>query len=194
LRRLIDAAGWMTSVLLMLLAATAQAANGVEIRPADSSVPAMLSAGASAAVRIRVVNNGTTTWSPAALHRLGAQYTGAVNQVTWSGFGCGGYMNSATDGRALLCGTVPPGATQDIAFNITVPPGASRSCSGSAGATVGVPVRRGRSQRRAQAVLYTLPQPGSAVMECSPRAVRGGRLSGEILSVTNWATGYAALS
>jgi hypothetical protein len=117
----------MAPALLMLLAEPAQAANGVEIRPAESSVPAAMSAGATALVRIRVVNNGTTTWSPAALHRLGAQYTGATNQVTWSGFGCGGYMNAATDGRAFLCNAVAPGAAQDITFNVTVPPGASGS-------------------------------------------------------------------
>jgi hypothetical protein len=117
----------LTAAALALLALPVQAANGVEIRPADSSVPAAMSAGATAAVRIRVVNNGTTTWSAASLHRLGAQYTGAANQVTWSGFACGGYMNSAIDARAFLCGPVPPGGVQDIAFNITVPPGASGS-------------------------------------------------------------------
>ena len=127
LRKLSRALVWMAPALLTLLVEPAHAANGVEIRPAESAVPAAMSAGTTAAVRIRVVNNGTTTWSPAALHRLGAQYTGATNQVTWSGFGCGGYMNAATDGRAFLCNAVAPGGTQDIAFNITVPPGASGS-------------------------------------------------------------------
>jgi hypothetical protein len=60
----------------------------------------------------------------AALHRLGRAVHRATNQVTWSGFGCGGYDESAaTDGRAFLCNAVAPGAAQDITFNVTVPPG-----------------------------------------------------------------------
>jgi len=121
---------WLLSAIgavLLLLAASAEAVNGVEIRPSESSVPAAMNPGATASVRIRVVNDGTTTWSPAALHRIGAQYTGATNQVIWSAFACGGYQNSAVDGRAYLCGPVAPGASQDITFNITVPAGASGS-------------------------------------------------------------------
>ena len=114
-------------VVLLLSIAPAEAANGVEVRAGESSVPAAMNAGATAAVRIRVVNNGTTTWSPGALHRLGAWYDGGFNQVSWNGFGCGGYMNATTDARAFVCNPVPPGATQDIVFNITVPPAASGS-------------------------------------------------------------------
>src|SRR5215213_8839913 len=91
---------WLLNAIgaaLLLLAAPAEAVNSVEIRPAESSVPAAMNPGTTASVRIRVVNNGTTTWSPAALHRIGAQYTGATNQVTWSAFACGGYTNSAID-------------------------------------------------------------------------------------------------
>ena len=93
--------------LLLSIAPAAQAANGVEVRPAESSVPAAMNAGATAAVRIRVLNNGNTTWSPSALHRLGAWYDGGFNQVSWNGFACGGYMNTTTDARAFVCNPVP---------------------------------------------------------------------------------------
>ena len=128
IRRFANAARWIVFVVLgslFLCADPSQAGNGVEIRPAESSVPALLSPGATAAVRIRVVNKGTTTWSPRTLHGLGAQYADSFNQVTWSKFGCGGFMRNLTDGRAFLCKDVPPGAAQDVAFSITVPPGAS---------------------------------------------------------------------
>jgi hypothetical protein len=110
-----------------LFSSPAGAANNVEIRPAESSVPASLKPGATAAVRIRMVNNGTTVWSPAALQRLGAQFSGTVNQVTWSNFRCGGYMNGPSDARAFLCSPVPPGSAQDITFDITIPANATGS-------------------------------------------------------------------
>jgi hypothetical protein len=58
------------------------------------------------------------------MHRLGAQYEGSSNQVDCSEFNCGGYMNSRSDARALLCGPVPPGASYDPHLRLTLLHGA----------------------------------------------------------------------
>ena len=107
--------------------ATAQAANGAEILTSGSSVPGSMNAGSTAPVRVRVRNTGTTTWTAGTLYRLGALPSGSFNQVSWSGFPCGGYMNGPTNGRVFLCSNVPPGATYDFNFNVTVPGGTSGS-------------------------------------------------------------------
>jgi hypothetical protein len=86
-----------------------------------------MSPGSAAAVRVRLLNTGTTTWTAGTLYRLGALSGGSFNQVTWSGFSCGGYMNGPLDGRAFLCHSVSPGGTHDLNFEITVPPGATGS-------------------------------------------------------------------
>ena len=91
----------------------AQAANNAEIQAGASSVPGSLAPGATAQVRIRVRNSGTTTWRAGTLHRLGA---GSANQVSWGSFSCGGYNNGLTNARVFLCNDVPPGATHDFNF------------------------------------------------------------------------------
>src|SRR5262245_40865991 len=84
---------------LVLSAASAAAQNNADVQTGASSVPGFVAAGGAVPVRIHVVNNGTTTWRAGSGHRLGAQYTGAVNQIRWTGFPCGGYMNTPTDAR-----------------------------------------------------------------------------------------------
>jgi len=99
--------------------------NNASIHPGESSVPSSIPPGGTADVRVRVYNQGTTTWRAATAHRLGAQYEGNPNQVAWSGFACGGYVNGPTDARAFLCGDVPPGGFHDFRFRITAPAGIS---------------------------------------------------------------------
>jgi hypothetical protein len=106
---------------LALAALPAQAANNADIQPENSSVPGSLLTGETRQVRIRVYNNGTTTWTSGSLFRLGAWYTGNYNQFTWNGWNCGGYMNNITDGRAYLCNSVAPGGSYDFYFNIVAP-------------------------------------------------------------------------
>jgi hypothetical protein len=89
--------------------------NDAEVRPAESSVPGSVPAGGTATVRVRVFNRGSTTWRAASAHRLGAA---PDNQVAWSSFGCGGYMNGPTDGRAFPCQDVPPGGSHDFTFQV----------------------------------------------------------------------------
>jgi len=116
-------------LVLFLIAAhrPCEAQNNADIQSAGSSVPASIAPGGTASVRIHVRNSGTTTWRAGSAHRLGAQYTGSTNQLTWSGFPCGGYMNSPTDGRVFLCNDVAPGASYDFSFNVTAPAAASGS-------------------------------------------------------------------
>jgi len=124
----------MTRILPLLLVAflggplpLAAQGNNAAVRPGESSVPASMAPGGSADVRIRVYNQGTTTWRISSAHRLGALYEGSPNQVAWSSFACGGYMNGTTDARVFLCRDVPPGGFHDFSFRITAPGGASGS-------------------------------------------------------------------
>jgi hypothetical protein len=89
-----------------------------DVLDADSAVPTTLAPGETRPVRIRVRNTGSTTWNAAELVRLGA---GPDNNVTWSGFSCGGFSNSLSDARSYLCASVAPGASADFAFNVTAP-------------------------------------------------------------------------
>jgi len=109
----------LSLALCMLVAAVAaEAANGAVIEVAGSAVPGSMAAGSTAAVRVRVRNTGTTTWTAGSLHRLGAL---ATNGFTWGAFPCGGYATSPTNARVYLCSNVPPGATYDFNFQITAP-------------------------------------------------------------------------
>ena len=119
--------GLAGALLVGIEPASAQGANQAQIRAAESSVPGSLAAGTTAAVRLRLYNSGTTTWRAGSGHRLGAWYSASSNQVVWSGFACGGYLNNVTDARVFLCHDVPPGATHDFNFNVTLPAGASGS-------------------------------------------------------------------
>jgi murein DD-endopeptidase MepM/ murein hydrolase activator NlpD len=92
-----------------------------DIQPKHSHVPTTMYVGETKAVHVRVYNNGTTTWTPEAGYRLGAEYEGAANQVTWRNFQCGGYMHNPTDGRVYLCSVVSPDAFHEFHFHITAP-------------------------------------------------------------------------
>ncbi len=105
----------------------AAAQNNADIQPASSSVPGAIAPGGTITVRLHVRNNGTTTWKAGTNHRLGAQYTGTLNQISWSGFPCGGYMTTPTDGRVYLCNDVAPGASYDFTFNVSAAANASGS-------------------------------------------------------------------
>src|SRR5262249_11042943 len=121
-----DGVQWFGTAAAWTLAV--QSINDAEIQAAASNVPATIAAGATAPVRVRVRNVGSTTWRAATNHRLGAIYTGmSGNQLTWSAFPCGGYMTKPSDGRVFLCNDVAPGATYDFQFNVTAPASASGS-------------------------------------------------------------------
>jgi murein DD-endopeptidase MepM/ murein hydrolase activator NlpD len=111
-------------VLLFGTAPVAGQGNNAEIRVGESFVPGSVAAGETAGVRVKVFNNGGTTWREGTLHRLGAE---GSNQVTWSGWACGGYALSPTDARVFLCNDVLPGGSYEFVFNVTVPAGASGS-------------------------------------------------------------------
>jgi hypothetical protein len=113
--------------IFLLAGRHAAAQNNAEIQPASSSVPGAIAPGGTATVRIHVRNNGTTTWKAGTNHRLGAQYTGTLNQISWSGFPCGGYMTGPTDGRIFLCNDVAPGASYDFSFNVSAAANATGS-------------------------------------------------------------------
>jgi hypothetical protein len=94
------------------------AANGADVARPESSVPTSLSPGQTVQVRIRAYNTGTTTWTALSNFRLAA---GSSNNVTWSGWSCGGYSLSANNARAYLCNSVAPGGFHDFFFNVTAP-------------------------------------------------------------------------
>jgi hypothetical protein len=73
----------------------------------SQNVPASVPANGSATVTIRMLNAGTTTWSPAGGYRLGAK-----------GFNFGNAQHG-------LPSAVAPGTPVDIAFSITAPPTAT---------------------------------------------------------------------
>jgi len=97
-------------------------AYDAQFRVGESVVPASLAPAATSTVTVRVVNTGSQTWTAGAGYRLG---TGPGNQLPWSAYACGGYMNSPGDGRVFLCHDVPPGGTHDFRFAITMPTGAA---------------------------------------------------------------------
>jgi hypothetical protein len=115
-------------VLAFLLgaAALAGAGNNATVDEASSGVPASGAPGAVVAVRVRVVNTGDTTWRAGSGHRLGASPS---NQLVWSGFPCGGYVNNPQDSRVFLCGDVAPGQAYDFQFNVTLPSSGSAALS-----------------------------------------------------------------
>jgi PKD repeat protein len=92
--------------------------NSATVAESNSSVPASASANSLVAVRVQVANNGGTTWRAGSAHRLGA---GPSNQVRWSGFSCGGYMNGVQDGRVFLCRDVAPNEIYDFTFQVQLP-------------------------------------------------------------------------
>ncbi len=92
--------------------------DNAQILPAESSVPSSMAPNETRAVRVRVRNTGGTTWPAGGLVRLGTQ---PDNGVTWSGWNCGGYMNSISDGRVYLCSSVAPNASYDFHFNVRAP-------------------------------------------------------------------------
>jgi len=71
------------------------------------SAPANVNANQSFSATVTLLNNGTTTWDPAALYRLGSQ--GPQDNSTWG------------TGRVLLNSPVTPGNTVAITFNATAP-------------------------------------------------------------------------
>jgi hypothetical protein len=99
-------------------AAPAGAGNGATVDEAASGVPVSGPPGSVVGVRVRVLNTGDTTWSAGARHRLGATPS---NQLVWSSFPCGGYVNSPQDSRVYLCRDVAPGQPYDFQFNVTLP-------------------------------------------------------------------------
>ncbi|EAY26022.1 hypothetical protein M23134_06370 [Microscilla marina ATCC 23134] len=90
--------------------------NNGEVRESQSSVIASMKVNEKKQVRIRVYNNGNTTWSAGQNYRLGATTS---NQVTWSDFINGGYATSPTNARAFLPHNVSPGGYVDFRFNIS---------------------------------------------------------------------------
>lgn len=100
------------------------ALNNADIQEQSSSIPSSINPGETKPVTVRVYNNGTTPWNFGSLYRLGAA---ATNQVGWSSFQNGGYMQNYTDGRAYLnsAQSIPPGGSWDFRFNITAPASAS---------------------------------------------------------------------
>jgi hypothetical protein len=115
-----DGVAWFGEATSWTIAVSAP--NAAEFRPAESLVPATLARGTAGAVSVRVVNTGSVTWTAGALYRLGASPT---NELAWTGFGCGGYMNGPGDGRVFLCHDVPPGTSHDFRFQVLMPSGAS---------------------------------------------------------------------
>jgi hypothetical protein len=103
------------------LSGRALGANNASVLEGSSGVPPGGSPSASVDVRVQVQNTGTTTWRAGSSHRLGANSAGLTNQVAWSAFACGGYVNSVTDARAFLCHDVAPGGTHDFRFRVTMP-------------------------------------------------------------------------
>jgi hypothetical protein len=97
---------------------TAAAGNNATVAEQNSTVPTVAGPAAVVAVRVQVVNTGDTTWRAGSAHRLGA---GPSNQVSWSSFPCGGYMNNLVDGRVFLCREVAPGQAYDFQFNVQLP-------------------------------------------------------------------------
>ena len=108
-----DATGWTVAPA---------GVNDAEIRAGESTVPAALAPGSTGAVTVRVVNTGSAAWTAGAAYRLGA---GPANQLAWTAFGCGGYMNDPGDGRVFLCHDVAPGASHDFRFGIVMPAAAT---------------------------------------------------------------------
>jgi len=100
----------------LLVIGTAERA--ADVLEGESSVVTALRPGETRTVTVRVKNTGSRTWTAGEAFRLGAA---ADNQVAWSGFRCGGYMNGPTDGRAFVCQNVPSNASHDFTFDITAP-------------------------------------------------------------------------
>ena len=94
--------------------------NRARIEAGQSNVPGSLAPNETRAVSIRVTNTGGTTWRAGTNHRLG---TLGSNNVTWSGWPCGGYSLSANNARIFLCQDVPPGAGYTFNFTIRAPAG-----------------------------------------------------------------------
>lgn len=89
-----------------------------EVLETQSAIPASLAPGETRSVTVRVQNTGSATWTAGEMFRLGA---GPSNNVTWSGFSCGGFSNGATNQRVYLCGSVAPGGVHDFTCNVTAP-------------------------------------------------------------------------
>ena len=171
-----------------------EAANNAEIVVSGSSVPGSMTPGSTASVRIRVRNNGTTTWSAGALYRLGA--TGA-NGITWQGFPCGGYAVSPTNARVFLCNNVPPGGTYDFNFQIAAP-------SSSGTYQMGVRMVRDGVEWFGQSHTFTISVSGgggsanNAVIDAAGSSVPGSMIAGSTAAVrirvhntgtTTWSAG-----
>jgi len=75
----------------------------------SQSVPATMTAGEAYAVTVRMLNQGTSTWTPGQLYRLGSQ--NPQDNTTW---GLGRVSLSAGD-------SVSPGATTTFSFVVTAP-------------------------------------------------------------------------
>ncbi len=75
----------------------------------SQSVPATMTAGEAYAVTVRMLNQGTSTWTPGQLYRLGSQ--NPQDNTTW---GLGRVGLSAGD-------SVSPGATTTFSFVVTAP-------------------------------------------------------------------------
>src|SRR3990172_6428421 len=160
--------GW---VLLFGTVPVAGQGNNAEIRVGESFVPGSLAAGETAGVRVKVYNNGGTTWPAGTLHRLGAE---GSNQVLWGGWGpCGGYANGPTDARIFLCNDVLPGGSYEFVFNVTVPAGASGSVR------LGVGMVQDAVEGFGQSYTWKIPRPGPrppAPIARSPRPTIAGNL------------------
>ena len=120
--------GWRRSTFALFVVglwlgvapAPAESASGASIPASGGQVPVSLAPGQSQAVVVRAVNTGDTTWSAGQLYRLGASPS---NQLSFSGFACGGYTRSPGDSRVFLCRDVPPGGSHEFRFVVTMPPG-----------------------------------------------------------------------
>jgi MYXO-CTERM domain-containing protein len=92
-----------------------------------NTVPASMTAGATAPVSVQVMNDGSAKWnaSGSAPVRLGAgpgcPEASATNQLPWSGFANGGYENAISDARAFAAADTGPGSTETFSFTVTAP-------------------------------------------------------------------------
>jgi len=113
-----DGVQWFGEDYTWSIPIVAAAPLAADVLEAESTIPASLAPGETRPVTVRVQNTGSAAWTAGELFRLGA---GPTNTVTWGGFPCGGFSNSATDARVYLCSSVAPGAVYAFTFNVTAP-------------------------------------------------------------------------
>jgi hypothetical protein len=95
------------AAVALMVAGTAASAPGDDAEFVQASVSKLLAPGARRSVTVMMKNTGTTTWTKAAGHRLGAQ--NPADNFIWG------------PNRADLAADVPPGATATFTFDVTAP-------------------------------------------------------------------------